>query len=289
MGGFELGESVTSGLRQAFEGTPSENLRGPPPDMLSRRSMSQQASSLVYSHAALSRGMLMGRLLHFKGWDTPVNPTPSFLQMEAIMTQIIYKKESYTQGPIKFTPTGHVDMDDFDESGETITETIMTFDDPEVEELVAPDIDKLRAYFTEQNNERPEADEVDVVRKVVEPSVGKKAKPLDIEFFWKEFIDLGMGFNPDDYGWDETDSEGKPYQWNTDELFKQVPKHEDFLKVCQKEIAHEMEWATKDLTEFGVDEAYDIVHERLEQFLKLSRNLYQQEADREWMMYEGML
>lgn len=204
------------------------------------------------------------------------------------MTQINYSVDFYNPSPIKFTPTGHVDMDYFDDdpAAENETHILAIFYDEEVEELCRPILDAHEAKLEERNKE--EWSYVNINRHEVKP---EKVERVDYgpEFFWNTFLDLGNGFCPDDYGWDETDINDKPYDWNTDELFKQVPKYKDFLKVCQDEIAAEMRWATKDLTDISVDEANFIVMEKMEQFLSMSRVMYQQDFDREWMMMRGLL
>ena len=204
------------------------------------------------------------------------------------MTTINYSVDYYNPSPIRFTETGHVDMDYFDEDPAAENETYMLaiFYDEEVEELCRPILDAHEATLTEQSKE--EWSYVNINRHEVKPEKKERIN-YGPEFFWNTFLDLGNGFNPDDFGWDETDINDKPYDWNTDQLFKQVPKQKDFIKVCQHEIANEMVWATKDLTDIGVDEAESIVMEKMIWFLSMSRQMYQQDFDREWMMMRGML
>ena len=200
------------------------------------------------------------------------------------MTTIVYEKKYYLGPKIEFTPTGHVDMDVFDEGGSTYVDVLAEFHDEEAERLCRPVLEGLEDVYNRRNKAEPEADEVWVERVIQHEPEPNKLSDYGPHFFWNDFLDVSNGFFPSEFDWDEEDNEGKPYDWDTEELFKQVPKYKDFLKVCQHEIANEMEWATKDLTDFSVDEAYRIVLDKVSMFLKMSRCMYQQEFDWENMM-----
>ena len=71
------------------------------------------------------------------------------------MTQINYSVDFYNPSPIKFTPTGHVDMDYFDDdpAAENETHMLAIFYDEEVEELCRPILNAHEAKLEEQNKE----------------------------------------------------------------------------------------------------------------------------------------
>lgn len=195
-----------------------------------------------------------------------------------------YSKHSYCQAAIEFTDTGHVDMDAFDENrGDTEVQVLAEFYDEEAESLCRPLLEKLGVELAERNKDEPVADEITVVRES-HKFTGSKSKPLDISFFWgvedwgnDGILDLGNGFNPDDYDWDEnaTDILDNPYDWNSKNLHKQIPKEEDFISVCQKELADELRFAFgKDTDGFSYDDEVRYLKDKLDRMIVLHRNLY---------------
>lgn len=195
-----------------------------------------------------------------------------------------YSKHSYCQAAIEFTDTGHVDMDAFDQnSGDTEVQVLAEFYDEEAESLCRPLLEKLGVELAERNKDEPVADEITVVRES-HKFTGSKSKPLDISFFWgvgdwenDGILDLGNGFNPDDYDWDEnaTDILDNPYEWNSKNLHKQIPKEEDFISVCQKELAQELRFAFgKDSEGISYDDGVRYLKDKLDRMIVLHRNLY---------------
>lgn len=203
--------------------------------------------------------------------------------------RIEYRKELFYQGEIKFTGTGHVDMDAFDENMHTEIETVATFHDDEAERLCRPVLEAYGAELEKRNNDEPEADSVTLERTVIEHG-DFKSKPLDISFFWGvgdweyngSILDLGMGFDPTDYGWaeDATDINDQPYDWNTQNVYSQIPKEEDFILVCQKEIAQELRFGFhKDTDGSTPEENADDAIEKMHRMIMLHRNLYNRDWD----------
>tara|TARA_R100001510_G_scaffold15099_1_gene12476 strand:+ start:1676 stop:2320 length:645 start_codon:yes stop_codon:yes gene_type:complete len=195
-----------------------------------------------------------------------------------------YSKHSYCQAAIEFTDTGHVDMDAFDENrGDTEVKVLAEFYDEEAESLCRPLLEKLGVELAERNKDEPVADEITVVRES-HKFTGSKSKPLDISFFWgvgdwenDGVLDAGNGFDVRDYGWDEntTDINDKPYEWDSKNLHKQIPKEEDFISVCQKELAQELRFAFgKDTDGFSYDDEVRYLKDKLDRMIVLHRNLY---------------
>lgn len=199
------------------------------------------------------------------------------------MTTIVYSVEYYNPSPIRFTGTGHVDMDYFDDDRDSMedTEILASFYDEEAEELCRPILEALQPTLEKRNEE--EWSYVSIKRREVKP---EKAERIDYgpEFFWNTFLDLGNGFNPDEYGWDETDKDGNPFDWDTKGFMNQIPKRKDFLKVCQAEIGFEMRCASIDIDECSYEQAYSETREKLEQFFEMDRKMYQRDFDHEWPM-----
>ena len=194
-----------------------------------------------------------------------------------------YSKHSYCQAAIKFTATGHVDMDAFDEDhGDTEVEVLAEFYDEEAESLCRPLLEKLGVGLAERNKDEPVADEITVVRES-HKFTGCKSKPLDISFFWgvgdwdDGVLDAGNGFDVRDYGWDEntTDINDKPYEWDAADFGKQIPKEEDFISVCQKELAQELRFAFgKDSEGISYDDGVRYLKDKLDSMIVLHRNIY---------------
>ena len=195
-----------------------------------------------------------------------------------------YSKHSYCQAAIEFTDTGHVDMDAFDENrGDTEVQVLAEFYDEEAESLCRPLLEKLGVELAERNKDEPVADEITVVRES-HKFTGSKSKHLDISFFWgvgdwenDGVLDAGNGFDVRDYGWDEntTDINDKPYEWDAADFGKQIPKEEDFISVCQKELADELRFAFgKDSEGISYDDGVRYLKDKLDSMIVLHRNLY---------------
>tara|TARA_X000001382_G_scaffold129808_2_gene122742 strand:+ start:112 stop:756 length:645 start_codon:yes stop_codon:yes gene_type:complete len=207
------------------------------------------------------------------------------------MMKIEYIKELFYQGEIEFTGTGHVDMDAFDENHHTEIQTVATFYDEEAESLCRPVLEAYGAQLEKRNKDEPECDILTFERKVIKDN-DLEGKKLDISFFWgvkdweysSPVLDCGScGFDPTDYGWaeDATDINDKPYDWATDNLFSQVPKEEDFILVCQKEIAQELRFGFNKDTDGSPEENADEAITKMQRMIILHRNLYNRDWDAE--------
>jgi hypothetical protein len=205
--------------------------------------------------------------------------------------KVEYIKELFYQGEIEFTGTGHVDMDAFDENMHTETQTVATFDDEEAESLCRPVLEAYGAQLEKRNKDEPECDILTFERKVTKDN-DLEGKKLDISFFWgvkdweysSPVLDCGScGFDPTDYGWaeDATDINDKPYDWATDNLFSQIPKEEDFILVCQKEIAQELRFGFNKDTDGSPEENADEAITKMQRMIILHRNLYNRDWDAE--------
>ena len=133
-----------------------------------------------------------------------------------------YIKELYLGPTIEFTPSGHVDMDVFDESDNREKEVLADFYDEEIEKLCKPII--------ESHISKLQKDDDTVNELLIEKTDYKK---IGIGFFWKEIVHHESGFYTDDIGWDEetTDIFNKKYDWENDGFLKQIPKKKDFQKA----------------------------------------------------------
>ena len=107
----------------------------------------------------------------------------------------------------------------------------------------------------------------------------------DLKFFWGEVVGLehGLGFNPEEYDWRETDVEGKPFAWNDDDnLYKQIPKPNDFIKVCVPAF----EAALSEVI-FPVDappaHIYNTVMEEVVGMVNAAFNIYNPQDPSDWM------
>lgn len=205
------------------------------------------------------------------------------------MMRIEYRKELFYQGEIKFTGTGHVDMDAFDENMHSEIETVATFHDEEAERLCRPVLEAYGAELEKRNKNEPECDIVSLERTVIKDS-DFEGKILDISYFWgcgdweyDGLLELGNGFDPyTDCGWaeDATDIDGKPYDWEGSNLYSQIPKEEDFILVCQKEIARELRFGfNKDTDGSTPEENADYAVEKMHRIIMLHRNLYNRDWD----------
>ena len=133
-----------------------------------------------------------------------------------------YIKELYYGPTIEFTPSGHVDMDVFDESDNREKEVLADFYDEEIEKLCKPII--------ESHISKLQKDDDTVNELLIEKTDYKK---IGIGFFWKEIVHHESGFYTDDIGWDEetTDIFNKKYDWENNGFLKQIPKKKDFQKA----------------------------------------------------------
>lgn len=192
--------------------------------------------------------------------------------------KIRYTQNTYIRAPIQFTGTGHVDMDAFDEGGDTFLKTVATFEDKRLEELCRPIIEDYESSLIKEKVNY-DADDVSIERKVI----AYDEKALDISYFWgvgnwedEGILDLGNGFDPyTDYGWaeDATDINGEPYDWEGDNLLKQIPKKNDFLLVCQKEITHDLAGVCRDWDGCPNENLVE-GSEKFTKMVMLYRNLY---------------
>jgi len=139
----------------------------------------------------------------------------------------------YHYGPsFTFTDSGHVDMEAFDErDADNRFEVLAVFHDEETERLFRTLHLELNEYHKKIHAEDSsiyECDEVQVTRNEI-----SKVTPWepDIKWWWESIASIEAGFDPDAYDWDATDNDGNEFQWESDELLKQVPKLKDFLKV----------------------------------------------------------
>lgn len=203
--------------------------------------------------------------------------------------KVEYIKELFYQGEIEFTGTGHVDMDAFDENMHTEIQTVATFHDEEAESLCRPVLESYGEELEKRNKNEPECDILTFERKVTEDN-DLEGKKLDISYFWgvgdweysDGVLDLGNGFDPyTDYGWaeDATDIDGKPYNWEENNLHSQIPKEEDFILVCQKEISQELRFGFNRATDGSPEENADEAITKMQRMIMLHRNLYNRDWD----------
>lgn len=103
-------------------------------------------------------------------------------------------------------------------------------------------------------------------------------KKLDIGYFWNGILDLGMGFDPDEFGWSDTDNNGNEYAWNEDALEKQVPKVDDYLSVAMDDLRRELEFAFNPY-EMSPSEAEECALKLFQNILQLGIQLYREEEN----------
>lgn len=133
-----------------------------------------------------------------------------------------YIQDTYLGNNIEFTPSGHVDMDIFDEGGEHEKTTLAVFYDEEIEKLCKPIIEKYIKNLDKELNIDLEIEKSD------EEDIG-------IDFFWEEIC-------PE---WDfenDTDVKGEKFKWDSESVYKkQIPRKEDFVKACINLVKGDME------------------------------------------------
>lgn len=178
---------------------------------------------------------------------------------------------------ISFTPTGHVDMDDFDEQDTlSCSEPLATFYDKEFEEFCR---DGIKAY--EDHVERQHQEDLSdctaeyesiYVNRSVHQTTQDKNKQYTIEYFWDEFLE---GFEFDWNKVSDSDINDVPFNWRKDKILRtQIPKHKDFLLICQEVIADEMRMCTYKPVDISAETGHRWLSEKVEIFLALSQNIY---------------
>ena len=144
----------------------------------------------------------------------------------------------YHYGPsFTFTDSGHVDMEAFDErDADDHFEVLAVFHDEETERLFRTlhlELDEHHKKIHAEDSSIYECDEVEVTRNEISKAKATPWEP-DIKWWWENIACIDGGFDPDEYGWDATDKDGNPFDWESDDLLKQAPKLEDFIKVCNR-------------------------------------------------------
>ena len=89
---------------------------------------------------------------------------------------------------------------------------------------------------------------------------------------------MGNGFDPDEFGWSDTDNSDKEYAWNEDALEKQVPKSNDYLSVAMRDLRVELECAFNPY-DISPSEAEAFALEKFQNILRLGIQLYRKEED----------
>ena len=187
------------------------------------------------------------------------------------MKRIEYRLVQYRAAPLKFTDTGHVDMDAFDEDrGHEDVTVLAVFFDEEIEKASRHLLAELDTKYKKENEDFPEYDQVDVERVVIddkpEPRVG-------IEWFWEEVVWVSNGFDPSVYDFSDTDVHGKPWQWDDDGLMRQIPKPKDFVRVAMDEIKGELMNVCKPV-DISPSEAESCAKEICSKIINLAHDLY---------------
>ena len=138
--------------------------------------------------------------------------------------RIKYWKETDYGPTIKFTESGHVDMDVFDESDNTDYDTLAIFYDEAVEKLCRPIIENHIKDLQKENDDKRLVGHIDFEREE------SNDNDLGIEFFWDAIVHYESGFTPEELGWDDnaTDRNGNDYKWGSSGFLAQIPKQEDF-------------------------------------------------------------
>jgi len=175
-----------------------------------------------------------------------------------------------------FDRSGRPDLLGWDEAmdnHENDVDIWATFHDAEAADLCEPVLRDL--FKSREEAAREECDEPVFVCESVKP---KMAEKLDIEYFWQDILDLGNGFNPDEFSWSDTDNSGKEYAWNEDALEKQVPKADDYLSVAMNDLRSELEFAFNPY-EISTSEAEAYAVEKFQNILRLGIQLYRKEED----------
>lgn len=192
-----------------------------------------------------------------------------------IKYRIEYRLVSRTIETVTFTASGHPDLEAWDAAeDEENTKVLAVFYDEDAEEKCRHVFEKLNIEHQKMNEESsaPWADYVGVERVVVE-----EEEDADITWWWKEILGIEGGFNPDDYGWSDTDLFGKKYEWDNDEeLVKQVPKVTDFIKVSIEYIENSLEFLASP-HDMSAEDAFKMVMSEMESLVKVVYETYNPE------------
>jgi len=175
-----------------------------------------------------------------------------------------------------FDSSGRPDLlawDDAMDSHENDVDIWATFHDDEAADLCEPVLRDL--FKSREDAARQECDEPVFICESVKPTTAEK---LDIEYFWQDILDLGNGFDPDEFGWSDTDNTGNEYAWNEDALEKQVPKPDDYLSVAMNDLRVELECAFNPC-EISPSEAEAFALEKFQNILRLGIQLYRKKDD----------
>lgn len=175
-----------------------------------------------------------------------------------------------------FDRSGRPDLlgwDDAMDSHENDVDIWATFHDDEAADLCEPVLRDL--FKSREDAAREECDEPVFICESVTPTTAEK---LDIEYFWQDILDVGNGFDADEFGWSDTDNSGKEYAWNEDSLEKQVPKAEDYLSVAMNDLRSELEFAFNPY-DISPSEAEAFALEKFQNILRLGIQLYRKEED----------
>ena len=189
------------------------------------------------------------------------------------MKRIEYRLVKYRAAPLKFTGTGHVDMDAFDEDrGHEDVTVLAVFFDEEIEKASRHLLGELDAKYKKENEDFPEEayDQVDVERVVIEH---KPEAKVGIGWFWNEVCWVSNGFDPSEYNWSDTDVHGNPYSWDDDGFLKQIPKPKDFVSAALDEIRGELMNVCRPM-ECSASEAESYAHEICSNIISLASDLY---------------
>lgn len=199
--------------------------------------------------------------------------------------KIHYEKNMHNPMSISFTATGHVDMDDFDEQDTLAhSEPLATFYDKEFEKFCRHGIKAYEDHVEKQHEEdlsnyTAEYESVYVNRTLLQTEEDNSHQ-YDIAYFWREFID---GLELDWGKVSDSDINGIPFNWREDKiLLTQIPKHKDFLFICQEVIADEMRMCTYDNDDISAETGHSWLSEKVRIFLALSQNIYPNHGEDVW-------
>ena len=163
-----------------------------------------------------------------------------------------YIQSIYLGNKIEFTPSGHVDMDIFDEDGDYEKTTLAVFHDEEIEKLCKPIIKNYIKNLDKDSDIDLEIEKSD-------------EENVDIDFFWEEICPQ----------WDfenDTDVKGEKFKWDSESVYKkQIPRKEDFVKACINLINGDMKCYFDDRYDGITDLEY--IEQLNENILKI-RELY---------------
>lgn len=191
------------------------------------------------------------------------------------MTKVFGMEYSVAVAP-SFDSSGRPDLlawDDAMDSHENDVDIWATFHDSEAADLCEPVLRDL--FKSREDAAREECDEPVFICENVKPTATEE---LDIGYFWQDILDLGNGFDPDEFGWSDTDKSGDEYAWNEDTLEKQVPKPDDYLSVAMNDLRVELECAFNPY-DISPSEAEAFALEKFQNILRLGIQLYRRKGD----------